>query len=156
LVKSVKTGARAALTTTRGFRDLLETARQKRPALYDLLARKPAPLVWRERRFEVDERVRADGQVRVAASWLDLAAVDRVHAAIEATSDGRPMVAPAICFLCAFLDRDHEREVAERARVRLPDVAVASHRCTPSLASTSGSAPQLRTRSSAPQLRTRI
>ena len=120
-----KTGARTALITTRGFRDLLEIARQKRPALYDLLAQKPAPLVPRERRFEVNERVLADGQVRVP---LDPADVDRVLAAIEGMPGDGPIEALAICFLYAFLAPEHEREVAERARKRLPDTAVvASH-----------------------------
>ena len=70
-----RTGARTALIATRGFRDLLEIARQKRPALYDLLARKPAPLVPRHRRFEVAERVTGDGRVRIP---LDPAEVERV------------------------------------------------------------------------------
>src|SRR5438552_4623097 len=48
-------GARTALVTTRGFRDLLEIARQKRPHLYDLQADKPEPLVPRHRRREVRE-----------------------------------------------------------------------------------------------------
>jgi N-methylhydantoinase A len=120
-----KTGARTALITTRGFRDLLEIARQKRPALYDLLARKPAPLVPRGRRFEVDERVLADGEVRVP---LDAAGVERVLDAIEAASADAPIEALAICFLYAFLAPEHERDVADRARKRLPGVAVvASH-----------------------------
>ncbi|HEY2998902.1 MAG TPA: hydantoinase/oxoprolinase N-terminal domain-containing protein, partial [Acidimicrobiales bacterium] len=99
-------GARTALITTRGFRDLLEIARQKRPALYDLLARKPVPLVPRHRRYEVAERVLADGRVRVP---VDLAEVERVLADIEAPSEDGPVEALAICFLCAFLAPDHER-----------------------------------------------
>ena len=68
-------GARTALITTRGFRDLLEIARQRRPSLYDLDVPKPRALVRRKLRREVPERVMADGSVRVP---LDLAAVDRV------------------------------------------------------------------------------
>jgi N-methylhydantoinase A len=118
-------GARTALITTRGFRDLLEIARQKRPALYDLLAQKPVPLVPRHRRFEVTERVLADGQVRIP---VDLAEVERVLDDIEAPSGDGPVEALAICFLYAFLAPEHERQVLERARKRLPSVAiVASH-----------------------------
>ena len=118
-------GARTALITTRGFRDLLEIARQKRPALYDLLAQKPVPLVPRHRRFEVAERVLADGQVRIP---VDLAEVEAVLADIEAPSEDGPVEALAICFLYAFLAPEHERQVLERARKRLPSVAiVASH-----------------------------
>ena len=119
-------GARTALITTRGFRDLLEIARQKRPSLYDLQARKPAALVPRHRRWEVAERVMADGSVRVP---LDLAEVEQVLGRIAAEpSDGEPLEALAICFLYAFLAPEHERQVAERARARFPGLAVvASH-----------------------------
>ena len=54
-------GANTALVTTAGFRDVLEIARQDRPALYDLDATKPDPLVPRVRRFEIDERATTDG-----------------------------------------------------------------------------------------------
>src|SRR4029434_8384315 len=83
------------------------------------LAKKPGPLVPRHRRFEVAERVLADGQVRIP---LDLAEVERVLADIEALSEDGPIEALAICFLYAFLAPEHEREVLERARKRLPSV----------------------------------
>jgi N-methylhydantoinase A len=119
-------GAPTALITTRGFRDLLEIARQKRPALYDLFARKPAPLVPRRHRYEVTERVTADGRVRTP---IDLREVDEVLERIA--SDGG-VEALAICFLYAFLAPEHERLVGERARKRLPELAiVASHEAHP-------------------------
>jgi len=71
-------GARTALITTRGFRDLLEIARQKRPDLYDLMADKPPPLVPRDRRFEVRERLLADGTV------LEKLSLDDVRKALAA------------------------------------------------------------------------
>src|SRR5215468_413504 len=79
-------GARTALVTTRGFRDLLEIARQRRPSLYDLNVPKPRLLVRRKLRQEVPERITADGAVRVP---LDMAAVERAldelaHDRIEA------------------------------------------------------------------------
>src|SRR6185437_7724338 len=58
-------GARTGLITTDGFRDLLEIGRQKRPDLYDLMVDKPAPLVSRDLRFEVPERLRHDGSVEL-------------------------------------------------------------------------------------------
>ena len=119
-------GAPTALITTRGFRDLLEIARQKRPALYDLFARKPVPLVPRHRRYEVTERVTADGRVRTP---LELGDVDEVLERIAADAG---VEALAICFLYAFLTPDHERQVLERARKRLPALAiVASHEAHP-------------------------
>src|SRR3990172_3639153 len=56
-------GARTALITTRGFADVLEIGRQHRPDLYALVPQKPPPLVPREWRFEVSERVTAKGEV---------------------------------------------------------------------------------------------
>nr|MBA2715368.1 hydantoinase/oxoprolinase family protein [Rubrobacteraceae bacterium] len=56
-------GSRTALVTTQGFRDVLEIARQNRPALYDLTYDRPSPLVPRELRFMVDERMGPEGEV---------------------------------------------------------------------------------------------
>jgi len=112
-------GARTALITTRGFRDLLEIARQRRPSLYDLDVPKPRALVRRKLRREVPERVVADGSVRLP---LDLVAVDRVLD--ELADEG--IEALAICFLYSFLHPEHERAVVERAQRRLPGVAVSA------------------------------
>src|SRR5262244_172578 len=106
-------GARTGLITTRGFRDLLEIARQRRPSLYDLHVPKPGLLVRRKLRKEVAERVTVDGAVRVP---LDLTAVDR---ALEELQHER-IEALAVCFLYSFLHPEHERLVVERARERLP------------------------------------
>src|SRR5499425_1039221 len=71
-------GARTGLVTTRGFRDLLEIARQKRPHLYDLQADKPAPLVPRYLRHEVGERLAWDGSV------VEKLSLDDVRGALDA------------------------------------------------------------------------
>src|SRR5581483_6383271 len=62
-----RAGARVAMVTTRGFRDAIEIGRTRRmlPSLYEPTFVRPAPLVPRPLRFEVDERVAADGTVRV-------------------------------------------------------------------------------------------
>ena len=112
-------GARTALITTEGFRDLLEIARQRRPSLYDLHAPKPPALVRRKLRREVPERVTSDGAVR---RRLDLDAVDRVLNDLAAEH----IEALAVCFLYSFLRPEHERLVVERARERLPEVAVSA------------------------------
>jgi N-methylhydantoinase A len=106
-------GARTALITTRGFRDLLEIARQKRPHLYDLQADKTAPLVPRDLRLELRERLLADGSV------LDTLRGEEVDEAL-ATLGGVDPEAIAVCFLYSFLDPTHERQVAARIRERLP------------------------------------
>jgi N-methylhydantoinase A len=125
-----RNGARTALVTTRGFRDLLEIARQKRPSLYVLSARKPSPLVPRHRRFELGERVMADGRVRRP---VDAGELERLVDAIASEAAGdEPIEALAICFLYSFLAPEHERQVVERVRARLPALAVAaSHEVHP-------------------------
>ena len=111
-----RSGARTALLTTEGFRDVLEIARQTRPSLYDLTKLPPPPLVPRELRFVVRERVAPDGDVvPLDEESLD-AAVDALRAAdVEAV---------AVCFLFSFLDPAHERRAGEVLRAALPDVQV--------------------------------
>ncbi|MEO8884051.1 MAG: hydantoinase/oxoprolinase N-terminal domain-containing protein, partial [Devosia sp.] len=58
-----KVGARTGLITTRGFRDVLEIGRLRTPGMFDLNWDKPAPLVPRRHRLEVDERMSAQGEV---------------------------------------------------------------------------------------------
>ena len=66
-------GGKVALITTKGFRDLLEIGRQTRPHLYDFQSDHPEPLVPRERRFEIAERMTADG---MALTQLSVEAVE--------------------------------------------------------------------------------
>jgi N-methylhydantoinase A len=117
-------GARTALLTTRGFRDLLEIGRQKRPDLYDLQADKPAPLVPRHLRLEIAERLLADGTVREKLRPEEVARVldGLVKLATEPDGDagGRAGEAIAICLLYSFLDSSHERQVAAQVRERFP------------------------------------
>ena len=116
------TWADAALVTTEGFRDVLEIGRQDRPELYDLTASKPEPIVPRDRRFEVPERLDARGEVRTP---LDESAVEAVANEIAtAANGGAPesnAEAVAVCFLFAYENADHERRVAEILRERLDD-----------------------------------
>ena len=56
-------GARTALVTTKGFRDVLELGRLRRPLLYDLSWKKPTPLARRRHRYEIDQRIHADGHI---------------------------------------------------------------------------------------------
>ena len=102
-------GARTALVTTAGFRDVLEIARQNRPSLYDIEPRKPSPLIERELRLEVDERVGADGAVRRPLSRVSL---ERLTEEVRRL---KPEAA-AVCLLFSFLRPSHERSV--RAALR--------------------------------------
>src|SRR6267143_7078483 len=69
-----RTGARTALVTTKGFRDIYEIGRINRPDAYNLFFRKHRPLVERALRFEVKERVLADGEIDTP---LDEAEIER-------------------------------------------------------------------------------
>jgi N-methylhydantoinase A len=106
-------GARTAVLTTRGFRDLLEIARQKRPDLYDLQADKPVPLVPRDRRLEVRERLLADGTV------LEKLRPEEMADVLAALARAEPE-ALAVCFLYSFRDATHERQAGALVRERLP------------------------------------
>jgi N-methylhydantoinase A len=109
-------GACTALVTTEGFRDVLEIGRQNRPALYDLTRDRPPPLVPRELRFTVRERMGPDG-VLVP---LDR---DSLRAAVDACRDAG-VEAVAVCLLFGFLHPEHERRVGAALREALPDVHV--------------------------------
>ena len=113
-------GARTALVTTEGFRDIIEIGRQDRPSLYDLTASRPPPLVTRDLRFTVRERMGPEGEIEP----LDEAALDDVGGRLAESG----VEAVAVCFLFAFLHPAHERRAAELLRARLPGVPVlASH-----------------------------
>ena len=110
-------GAPCGLITTRGFRDVLELARQTRPHLYDYTVVKPPPLVPRMWRKEVGERLLADGSVREP---LDEGDVRR--AALALRDAGVESV--AICFLHAYRNPAHERRARDIVREVMPDVYV--------------------------------
>jgi N-methylhydantoinase A len=109
-------GARTALVTTEGFRDVIEIGRQARASLYDLAAHGPAPLVPRELRFTVRERMGPDG-VLVPLDERSLA--EAVAGLRRADVD-----AVAVCLLFSFRHPEHERRVAEAVRAALPGVLV--------------------------------
>jgi N-methylhydantoinase A len=109
-------GARTALVTTEGFRDVIEIGRQARPSLYDLTAAPPAPLVPRELRFVVRERMGPEGALEPLDS-------DSVEQAIAALRDA-DVEAVAICLLFAFAHPEHEQELGKAVREALPDVHV--------------------------------
>jgi len=108
-------GGEVALITTAGFKDLLEIGRQTRPKIYDLKADHPEPLVPRERRFEVAERIGPAGEV-----ILDLTDAEIRRATAEVKNSGAQSV--AVCFLFSFLNSEHERRMGEALRSVLPGV----------------------------------
>jgi N-methylhydantoinase A len=112
-----RTGSRVALVTTKGFRDLLEIGRQTRPHMYDLQIDHPEPIVEREHRIELNERIGAQGEIVREPSSEDIdAAVDLVIAAGAG--------ACAIGFIFSFRNDVNEQAFAIALRARAPDVAV--------------------------------
>ena len=109
-------GARTALVTTEGFRDVIEIGRQDRASLYDLTARRPAPLVPRELRFTVRERMGPDGVLEP----LD---EDSLREAVEAVR-AADVEAVAVCLLFGFLHPEHEQAVGGALREALDGVHV--------------------------------
>ncbi len=110
-------GARTALITTRGFRDSLEIAYEHRFEQYDLYMERPVPLVERDLRFEVPERLAADGSVLLD---LDEAAL---HALVPLLQAHR-IEAAAICFLHAYVNPAHEERARTILAAALPDLAI--------------------------------
>jgi N-methylhydantoinase A len=96
--------ADTALVTTEGFRDVLEIGRQARPDIYDFQAEKPTPVVERDRRYEVTERLDERGDVH---ERLD-------EASVEAIADDLADVdSVAVSLLYSFENGAHERRVRE-------------------------------------------
>jgi N-methylhydantoinase A len=110
-------GAKVALLTTEGHRDVLEMREGLKPDRYDLRSPPPEPLVPRERRLGVRERLKADGR---AAIPLDGRSLDQ---AIEAAKkSGATSI--AVCFLHAYLNPAHELAAVEHLRAAMPEATV--------------------------------
>lgn len=99
-------GARTALITTRGFRDVLEIARLRAPTLYNLNYTKPKALVQRRHRYEVDERMRSDGSIDVA---LDEGSVNCILQDLRSER----IDAIAVCLLHSYANPMHEARIRE-------------------------------------------
>jgi N-methylhydantoinase A len=112
-------GAKAALVTTAGFRDILEIARGNRPDPFDLHYRRDEPLIPRELRFEVAERIGAKGEI---VTPLDLTALD----ALASKLNGLGIEAVAVFFMNSYANPAHEEEAAKVLRARMPSAYVTS------------------------------
>lgn len=110
-------GARTGLITTRGFRDLLELGRGRRPQMYDPQADKPAPLVPRDLRMEVTERVRHTGRIETPLN------TDEVREAVRRLRE-RGVESIAVCFLYSYLVPDHEYAVRDIIAEEFPEAYI--------------------------------
>ena len=102
------------LLTTKGFRDVIEIARQTRPHLYDYSVKRPPPLSRRVDRKEITERIAADGSILTSIN------MEEVQLAVRQFKK-RNIKAVAICFLHAYLRPDHEILASEVVRRLMPD-----------------------------------
>ena len=110
-------GARLAMVTTEGFRDVLELRRVRMPHLYNPFWRKPPPIVERRLRFEIGERMLADGTVHRP---VDEDEVRKVAARLREEQ----VEAVAVCLLHAHKHPAHEEQAARVLRRELPGVHV--------------------------------
>jgi N-methylhydantoinase A len=110
-------GARTALITTAGFRDSLEIAYEHRFEQYDLYMERPEPLVARDLRLEVPERLAADGSMLLP---LDEAALERLLPTLRQEE----IEAIAISFLHSYINPAHEERARDVITRLLPNVAV--------------------------------
>ncbi len=110
-------GAKCALVTSAGFRDVLEIARANRPDPFDLHYRRDEPLIPRGLRFEVPERMDAHGNVLVP---LDTSAVEALAEELKRIG----IEAVAVFFMSSYLDPAHEERAADILKRMLPRVYV--------------------------------
>ncbi|HWP23746.1 MAG TPA: hydantoinase/oxoprolinase family protein [Candidatus Binatia bacterium] len=112
-----RTGARTALVTSKGFRDILEIARGNRPDPFDLHYQRDEPLIPRELRFEVPERMGSQGEI---VTPLDLAALKKLAGEIRKIG----VESVAIFFMNSYVNPAHEEAAADKLREWLPDAYV--------------------------------
>jgi 5-oxoprolinase (ATP-hydrolysing) len=110
-------GARIGLITTQGFRDILEMGTEQRYNIYELFLEFPEPLVPRDRRLEVIERVDRDGRTVMSLDKKQVLGVVR-----RLVEDGCEAV--AVCFLNSYRNSAHERAVGGWVRENFPDLSV--------------------------------
>jgi N-methylhydantoinase A len=116
-----RTGAKTALLVTKGFRDVYEIGRINRPDAYNLYFQKHVPLIERALRFEVDERMLAEGEALTPLKDKEVAALGRKLAKLG-------VEAVAILFLNSYVNPAHERRAKALLEAKHPQLFVsASH-----------------------------
>ena len=110
-------GVKSALVVTQGFKDVLQIGRQDRPHLYDWRIQKTVPLVPRNLRFEISERVLYTGEVKktLDEKELDSLIADLRNAEVEAVS---------VCLLHSYANPVHERMIGKKLKKALPELVV--------------------------------
>src|SRR5262245_41573557 len=112
-----RSGARVAIVTTKGFRDVYELGRTARDPMYDLKYRKPKTLVQRSLAFEVNERCDFQGNVLTPLNLTDAKTVAQQLRTLG-------VEAVAVCFLHSYANPQHELLMAEVLQQECPDMLV--------------------------------
>lgn len=110
-------GARVAIVTTEGFRDIYELARGDRPEMYNRFYKKPTPLVKRNDVYEIRERILYDGQVAIA---LDIKNVREISSKLALNKYDSIV----ICLINAYVNPEHENKVYKIMKKLLPDIQI--------------------------------
>jgi len=110
-------GAKVGLITTQGFRDILEMGTEQRYDIYDLFLGFPEPLVSRDLRLEVMQRLDRDGNTVMPLNEED------IRAAFRKLLDER-VKAVGVCLINAFCNPVHEQAIGRTAREEFPELAV--------------------------------
>lgn len=117
-------GAKTALITTKGFRDVLEIGRSNRTEMYDALYKKPTPLVPRHLRLEINERIGSDGLILVPLAIGELPQILEYMRKEKVASI-------AVCLLNAYANPEHEEAIGKVLRAHYPEATVSlSHQIT--------------------------
>ncbi|MFZ8957835.1 MAG: hydantoinase/oxoprolinase N-terminal domain-containing protein, partial [Pseudohongiellaceae bacterium] len=112
-----RNGAKVGLITTKGFRDVLEVGHEMRYDLYDLFLEKPEPLVPRDLRLTVHERIGSEGEILVQLDEGELSA-----ASDELVAKGVDAI--AVCFINSYINPEHEQRANDIITNSHPDVPV--------------------------------
>lgn len=112
-------GAKTALITTKGFRDVLEIARCNRPDLFNMVFAKPRPFIPRYLRQEVEERVSFDGKIITPLNE------DDIRTAVEYFKKEK-VEAIAVCYINSYANDEHEKRTVELIQKLWPEVFVTS------------------------------
>ena len=112
-------GAKTALITIKGFRDVLEIARCNRPDLFNMVFAKPRPFIPRYLRKEVEERVSFDGKIVTPLNE------DDIRTAVEYFKKEK-VEAIAVCYINSYANDEHEKRTVELIRKLWPEVFVTS------------------------------
>lgn len=110
-------GAKTALITTKGFKDILEIGRQTRPDLYNFRARRPEPLIPRNLRWEIDERINAQGKITKDFHR------EEINNIIEMIREDN-IESLVICLINSFLNDENEVKLKDMLAEEFPDLSI--------------------------------